>query len=391
MVKQSYIVENDWKKLVEVKEFRGLLEHIDWNQLRTLTQSFLDRTLPIVGEDKSIIVVEVFDREGNMFSIGHAHHGTLTEAGREHLEKRIPIPKGVGLIWNMIQMEISNKVPNWVRKGLLGDKYTITDLDSAKEHGSFIPVIEGTKSILLVPIWLGLDRQYLIGGLAVDSKNELAFQDYKVSDFISVLGLLQGFVLDSYYYKFHDQRLSLDIRLFHRGYLIEFLTTKLLSPTDNGKLYVCLFDINNFRDINKKYGHIAGDKVIDYFCRCLHKICVGYEHEKQNVFAVPFRYGGDEFVITLKADSKQDVEDFIQKIDVCLANNKSTVKEILGGDDVGINFSVEITKDKKMLQYTDLLVKAADDLMYLSKQRKEKVLNRNVLCFDGEEPQVIVP
>lgn len=384
-----------------MEEFTGLLEHIDWNQLRTLTQSFLERTLPIAGKDKSIIVVEVFDREGNMFSIGHAHHGTLTKAGRDHLERGKSVPKGTGLVWNIIQMEISNKAPHWVRKDLVGGYYTVTDMESAQKKGSFIPVIEGTKAILLVPIWLGLDRQYLIGGLAVDSKNELAFQDHTVSDFISMLSLLQGYVLDSYYCKFHDQRLSLDIRIFHRGYLIEFLTTKLLSRTNNGKLYVCMFDINNFKGFNDKYGHISGDKIIDYFCRCLHTISEEYEHSKQNMFAVPFRYGGDEFVITLYADSKQDVRDFIKRINAYLADHKSIVEDILGKDDIVINFSVGITSDEKvkltedkknMPLYTDLLVKEADDLMYLAKQHyKKNALNQSVLCFDDRIPELVDP
>ena len=53
-----------------------------------------------------------------------------------------------------------------------------------------------------------------------------------------------------------------------------------------------MFDLDNFKEINDTYGHVAGDKVLQYLSRIL------LNNSNENILA--FRLGGDEFGLLMK-------------------------------------------------------------------------------------------
>lgn len=57
------------------------------------------------------------------------------------------------------------------------------------------------------------------------------------------------------------------------------------------RLFLCVFDLNNFKQINDTYGHLAGDKVLAEFARRL--------SQKLTCKDFASRFGGDEFVAAL--------------------------------------------------------------------------------------------
>ena len=68
-----------------------------------------------------------------------------------------------------------------------------------------------------------------------------------------------------------------------------------------------LIDLDNLKAINDNYGHLFGDQYIEYFSKILKEIT-----EKNN--ASIYRFGGDEFVITLPSTDKNKEIDFIESI-----------------------------------------------------------------------------
>ena len=79
---------------------------------------------------------------------------------------------------------------------------------------------------------------------------------------------------------------------FNRRYLDKYLN-ELKEPADQQTqiLSVVMLDIDNFKDINDHWGHLAGDEVL----KLLSAIMKEFVREPESVI----RYGGDEFVIIL--------------------------------------------------------------------------------------------
>ncbi|WP_051303130.1 GGDEF domain-containing protein [Psychromonas aquimarina] len=64
------------------------------------------------------------------------------------------------------------------------------------------------------------------------------------------------------------------------------------------KDWLCVLDIDHFKDINDNYGHIYGDEILILVSRLL-------EQSVRDIDKV-FRFGGEEFVLIVKAADQQD-------------------------------------------------------------------------------------
>jgi len=75
--------------------------------------------------------------------------------------------------------------------------------------------------------------------------------------------------------------------IYNSGYIYQ-VASKLLS--EGHEISVALFDVNDFGQINKKYGHLYGD-------RCLKQIVKVFKDNIEINSDFVCRYGGDEFVL----------------------------------------------------------------------------------------------
>lgn len=82
--------------------------------------------------------------------------------------------------------------------------------------------------------------------------------------------------------------------VYNKRCLMKFLDKLSKLEQDNS---LCMIDIDNFRDINTKYGHVEADKILCNLVRVFKK-CV----RKTDMI---FRFGGDEFVIIFKGILKE--------------------------------------------------------------------------------------
>lgn len=87
----------------------------------------------------------------------------------------------------------------------------------------------------------------------------------------------------------------------------EYLETLLMGKLNNHKIYLFLIDVDKFKSINDRYGHIEGDCALKTVAFALKVTCSRY-----NAFLS--RFGGDEFEIVWKADNRYDVDDVINDI-----------------------------------------------------------------------------
>jgi two-component system cell cycle response regulator len=131
-------------------------------------------------------------------------------------------------------------------------------------------------------------------------------------------------------------------------------------------LFLAVIDVDNLKEMNDKYGHLAGDKLLKSVGDII-KHCI-----RENV-DWPFRYGGDEFCVILTQVSREQAiatsERFIQSF--------SEKKLPLTGLSIGLA-QFGRTLDAKWTDDISDLVKRADAALY-----KAKHTGRNRVVVDN--------
>ena len=81
------------------------------------------------------------------------------------------------------------------------------------------------------------------------------------------------------------------------------------EASDNQSYYVLMLDLNNFKYINDKFGHVEGDTAIKRAASALKRAC---SDDELRPFAA--RYGGDEFIVIVRTNDEQKVKEFKSRI-----------------------------------------------------------------------------
>ncbi len=141
-------------------------------------------------------------------------------------------------------------------------------------------------------------------------------------------------------------RRALEIKL--KNFMLNFKKGK-------DKLALFFFDLDNFKEINDTYGHIAGDLILKNVAELFKR----YTREGDIVC----RYGGDEFIILIKdVDKKIAIEigkRIIEKI--------SKAKFIYKNDEIKVKMTggLYYVEEKEDIEN---IIKKADEAMYKAKQ-----------------------
>lgn len=88
-------------------------------------------------------------------------------------------------------------------------------------------------------------------------------------------------------------------RVYNRGGIEDILKKKIKNSKRSGKNFsIALIDIDNFKEINDKYGHCAGDEVLRETAK---RLLEGYRRSD-----ITGRWGGEEFLIILDTQIPHD-------------------------------------------------------------------------------------
>lgn len=120
---------------------------------------------------------------------------------------------------------------------------------------------------------------------------------------------------------------------------------------------VVIFDIDNFKEINDKYGHIFGDDV-------LKKVTEIVKGTLSNGDLL-YRYGGDEFCILM---SGRKLEDAFSVMDRVLSNVEKVLFTTPKGNQIKVTLSAGLAEASKKDSPRDLLLRA-DEALYLAKSK----------------------
>jgi len=125
-----------------------------------------------------------------------------------------------------------------------------------------------------------------------------------------------------------------------------------------------MMDLDNFKDINDTYGHLAGDKVL----REVGNIFRNYLRAKD----VPARTGGEEFTVILPGIRKEEASLVAERLRKVIANH--TVEH--EGKKIGVTASFGVTEIREGIEEPEDLIREADEKLYQAKRTgKDKVVS----------------
>lgn len=154
--------------------------------------------------------------------------------------------------------------------------------------------------------------------------------------------------------------------LLNRGSFDETLNN-LLEQTNDQEICLTLLDLDHFKQINDKFGHLIGDNVLKFTASLLKKYS-----EKHHYVA---RFGGEEMAIIMPDTSISKAREIAEKIRNSLQNSR--LKRKNSNESIGtITLSIGITA-RKQNDTIETLVMRADQALY---KAKESGRNQTVVC-----------
>lgn len=183
---------------------------------------------------------------------------------------------------------------------------------------------------------------------------------------LAIFILVGYFCTSNYFNQKKAIRYANDVRtdnltgLNNRGECDRYLHTTTSSISTDKQLYLLIFDADDFKAVNDRFGHIEGDKALRHIADALKAVC----HDTDWFCA---RYGGDEFVIICKCLGEETVHTIIAKV-------AAKLNEIAEEYDLPYELSLScgFAKYEPEGQTVAQLIDVADQALYQMKaQRKQ--------------------
>jgi diguanylate cyclase (GGDEF)-like protein len=164
--------------------------------------------------------------------------------------------------------------------------------------------------------------------------------------------------------KNEDKRIrlaSLDnlTKLWNRNKIFEFLDTELKrGERENTPTGVVMIDIDHFKRINDRYGHLIGDEVLVEVATRLKNAIRPYDRIG--------RYGGDEILVVLPNCGNNEAKNIAKRLYDSVAKEKIPTE--VGS--LKINISIGCVSNEKFLQVSKMELIQASDTALLSAKNK---------------------
>lgn len=161
------------------------------------------------------------------------------------------------------------------------------------------------------------------------------------------------------------------------AYNRKYFEQALIILLENAKIFnetfgVIMFDIDDFKFVNDKYGHQTGDEVLVKIVEV-----VKNSISKNDIVG---RYGGEEFLILIPNADKEKVINIAERIRLNVEEKK------LLGDKREVTISVGVTIGGGEILNINEIIERADQALYTSKNTgKNKITFWNTLCKENCE------
>lgn len=170
-----------------------------------------------------------------------------------------------------------------------------------EQHAGLFAKRKGLASVALIPL---RHNDALEGLLAFGSADAARFGPHLASDFLAHLGLVSAVCLENGINRARLLRSGFTDFLtgfYNRRYLQARLREELARAQRLGQtLAFLMIDVDHFKQVNDRFGHLAGDAVLREVARR-----IGAQLRTSDTGA---RFGGDEFAMLLQQGSAGDGE-----------------------------------------------------------------------------------
>ncbi len=230
-------------------------------------------------------------------------------------------------------------------------------------HRALVPELH-SGSVALIP----LPRENRsIGVLAFGSRDAQRFTRNLASDFLAHLGVIVSISVETAVNRarlLHSGVTDYLTGLHNRRYLQDRLREELVRAERAGGELACLMiDVDHFKEINDRHGHLGGDAVLKEIGRRISTIIRGSD--------TGARFGGDEFALLLAGVTLAESERLGERLHRAVA---STPVALPSGVEVRLTLSIGVaaarpaagSRDFSVL--ADQLLAAADEALYRAKR-----------------------
>jgi diguanylate cyclase (GGDEF)-like protein/putative nucleotidyltransferase with HDIG domain len=178
--------------------------------------------------------------------------------------------------------------------------------NSVVKEPRYVALDPGVRAALSLPL---MYREELMGVLSLESRREYAFSQQDVLTLRTLADQLAIALHNARAYQVALEQAITDglTGLKTHRYFMEALDGEWSRSTRSGHMFsVIMMDLDRFKQVNDRYGHLEGDKVLTAVANLLND-----RVRQSNVVA---RYGGDEFAILMAETRTEQAEILAERL-----------------------------------------------------------------------------
>jgi len=341
---------------VAIESFRSKI--VSYSQLKGVTERLgLCLTLEDTSRTLSVEVDQLFGQPETTIIL-YLFHSKTGELGLSSSQK--------GQMSINLKSKKGDEFDQWIVKTM--QPLLIEDTKSDFRFDMDKIVMEETRavrSLISTPLMVG---NKALGILRMDSPHPQLFHTEDLR-FLTTIGDIGAIAIENA--QLYEQVEQLAIRdgltgLYLRRYLLERLPEEMARQLRRkGQLSFFMIDLDNFKQYNDRFGHVAGDIVL----RTLGQLLADMFSQPGNL---AFRYGGEEFAVMLPDCPRTKALELAEQLRKRI--EKETI--LLRREETHITVSIGVATFPKDAQTKEELIQNADQALY-----KAKGGGRNRVCI----------
>jgi len=227
--------------------------------------------------------------------------------------------------------------------------------NDVEQDGRYLPLHPGVRSALSLPLNYGRET---LGVLSVESLREHRFSSQDVLTLRTVADQLAIALHNARAYQTARAQAitdSLTGLKTHRYFMEAMGAEWRRSPRTGRPFSLIMMDLDGFKQVNDRFGHLEGDKVLIAVARILEARC-----RQSNVVA---RYGGDEFAILMPEAGVEQAQILAERLCTSFSADPYLASR-------GVTASLGIATFPLHGAAPDEILRVADSGMYLAKHER---------------------